>query len=673
MKRYIIAAIYVVYACASLYAQEYTTISDEKNAPSSTGKGGVNYNYEIGTAEVTNLEYCLFLNSVAVHDNSMGLYSKLMTQHPFGGIVRSVNSNGAYYYAPKTGFENKPVTCVTWYSAIRYVNWLHYNAKRIEEGSIFFLPYTEGSATTGAYNTSDFGTRRAITTCAKRNEGAIYWLPNEDEWIKAAYYNSKTKKWQEEVVHQGSNCYDLEKGWAFDYPHIKDVKKSVEAAASGTYDQQGNAAEWIENCQGEWRIALGGSLIRPRKFASINEHEGDAPDKAIASFGFRVCRTNDLKKRTNEPKYVETIQKQDKIEALITDKNGGVYVLCDDAGNKGDIVNQYKGYVGYDFYIAKFELTNSEYCHFLNAVARTGDPYKLYNENMSRSICGGIDRISKGDTSYYYIVKDGYERKPVVYIHYCDLARYANWLHYGCPNTGKSEIGTTEGDASNGAYNTTDFEDVRSGKKTVYEEWGKRNVGAKYFIPSEDEWYKAAYYDPTIIGGRKYHDYPTRTSDAPAYFQANYLVGDSILNPKTFIVDVDCFPNAASYFGTQQQGGNVWEWTEDWQYGIVGCRGLRGGSWSYTSYGLNAINMDPGGLDDYSYVFGARLCKAKTDTGWYPITKPTFERFVEWWTQLSYYKILLFTGLFIIAIVYTLISLFYFAVKLLKHGHKSKA
>lgn len=65
-----------------------------------------------------------------------------------------------------------------------------------------------------------------------------------------------------------------------------------------------------------------------------------------------------------------------------------------------------------------------------------------------------------------------------------------------------------------------------------------------------------------------------------------------------------------------QQGGNVWEWIESWQYGVVGIRGLRGGSWSYTAFGLNACNTDPGGLNDYSYVFGARLCMSYYSEGW---------------------------------------------------------
>lgn len=44
---------------------------------------------------------------------------------------------------------------------------------------------TEGTETEGAYNTSKFPkkTKKSI----RRNKGAKYFIPNRDEWYKAAY------------------------------------------------------------------------------------------------------------------------------------------------------------------------------------------------------------------------------------------------------------------------------------------------------------------------------------------------------------------------------------------------------------------------------------------------------------------------------------------------------
>ena len=114
-------------------------------------------------------------------------------------------------------------------------------------------------------------------------------------------------------------------------------------------------------------------------------------------------------------------------------------------------------------------------------------------------------------------------------------------------------------------------------EKKVYKSFGMRNRGALYWIPNEDEWYKAAYYDPTLIGNRKYHDYPTRTSNPPSHKQANYVIQDRLnIGEPFFVANVDSFSDSPSYYGTLQQGGNVWEWLESWQYGNVGVRGLRG-------------------------------------------------------------------------------------------------
>ena len=49
---------------------------------------------------------------------------------------------------------------------------------------------------------------------------------------------------------------------------------------------------------------------------------------------------------------------------------------------------------------------------------------------------------------------------------------------------------------------------------------GTRNAGAKYFIPTENEWYKAAYYDPLNGGAGGYWTYPTQEQH-----RAEQLVG----------------------------------------------------------------------------------------------------------------------------------------------------
>ena len=269
----------------------FSIVGDLGNPPLSNGYGKVDYDYEIMSYEVTNEEYCLFLNSVASSEDEYGLYSPIMSESFMGGIIQDFK-DGELLYFVKKGYENKPVIGVTWYSAIRYINWLHYNAPQIEANNEIdlYTTNTEGDSYRGAYNTIDGS--------YLRNPGAIYWLPNRNEWIKAAFYWGD--HWNESFVAEGSNCYSNQSGWAYPCPHIKDVGQNVDSSYYGLYDTRGNVAEWVEDRMGDFRLSLGGSLIRAERYGNINETEGDYPDKSISSFGFRVCRTANVADRLKE-------------------------------------------------------------------------------------------------------------------------------------------------------------------------------------------------------------------------------------------------------------------------------------------------------------------------------------------------------------------------------------
>ena len=234
------------------------------------------------------------------------------------------------------------------------------------------------------------------------------------------------------------------------------------------------------------------------------------------------------------------------------------YVTVGNAGNAADYSTN-RGAVAYKYRIAKNETTAGQYVEFLNAVAKT-DPYKLYSTSMSSQIAGaGITRIgTTGDYSYSVISTN--VNKPITYVSWFDAARFCNWLHNG-QGGGSTETGAY---TLNGAMSGLSF--------TV-------NPGAQFWIPSADEWFKAAYYDAAKGG---YWRYPTR-SDTPSGNtigvpnSANYNDGDYVGYPGMALTDVGAYgENSESFYGTNDQGGNVFEWSD---YVTGSWRRVFGGSW----------------------------------------------------------------------------------------------
>lgn len=251
------------------------------------------------------------------------------------------------------------------------------------------------------------------------------------------------------------------------------------------------------------------------------------------------------------------------------------------AGNASD--SNGLGSVGYEFRVSKHEVTNAQYADFLNTVAAT-DTNALFNANMDISRSG-----SSG--SFAYTVASGLETHPVTWVSFFDAMRFTNWL----------ENGQGMGDTETGVYTigATGLTETRA-------------PGAKYFIPSENEWYKAGFHDPRTAaaggptGDDNYWLYATQsdalpTAEAPAggSNSANlfHAVGDT--------TPVGAYTNAPSYYGTLDQVGNVWEWNES----LVDAmnRGVLGGGYTSDVVAAEATVRGTGGPDVEKFKIGFRV------------------------------------------------------------------
>ena len=250
-----------------------------------------------------------------------------------------------------------------------------------------------------------------------------------------------------------------------------------------------------------------------------------------------------------------------------------------DAGNVSDAATGF-GAVNYAYQIGSNEVTRAQYADFLNAVAAT-DTHGLFNPNM------GITRLgSLGN--YSYTATDG--TRSVAWVSWYDALRFANWLNNGQPS-GVPGAASTEF----GAY-------TFSGETSV----SNRNTAARVFLPNENEWYKAAYYQ----GGNNafYWAFPTRSDTPPLALApgnsdnaANY---DRVMNSVTA---AGAYPASQGYYGTRDQAGNLWEWNEA---EVDGDRGLRGGSYDDYMLLLHASYRDSQSPSQENEFVGFRIAAA---------------------------------------------------------------
>ena len=298
-----------------------------------------------------------------------------------------------------------------------------------------------------------------------------------------------------------------------------------------------------------------------------------------------------------------------------TDEQGGGILSAGEERDKSGVLNftyvAPAGAVNYGYRISKHEVTNAQYAEFLNSVDPEGaNSLGLYNTGLTEQDAavgltdrfggmagpfGGIHQDLSAEEGSRYVLRAGQELKPVNYVSWFDAARFTNWL----------ENGQGSGLTETGVYDIAEISvNGLSGSE--------RTATSDFFLPNRDEWRKSAYHDATAgtegvyfhyangsnilppsappsddpnganyIGITRFFPQAQIDPELPLARESRYALTGSTEFPINAnpLSDVGAYTGAASPYGTYDQNGNVFEWTES-PTSLSTVAAVEGGSWA---------------------------------------------------------------------------------------------
>jgi sulfatase modifying factor 1 len=232
---------------------EWATITHAGNAPYvyqdfdlTIELGRVDHEYQIRKTEVTAGEWFEFVQAYAPYVPVLERIDSGFTSQ-FVGISYNPDNTVGYFLYPQV--ENRAVE-VGWRNAARFCNWLHNDKASTREAFEF-----------GAYDTSTFGQKPdgTITDQASRSTDSRYWLPSDDEWVKAAYFDPNKNGTDQAGYWLYPNGTDqplssgvpgvgqTSAGWYGSFSSIPEVGAYANVTSPwGLWDLSGGESEWCD-------------------------------------------------------------------------------------------------------------------------------------------------------------------------------------------------------------------------------------------------------------------------------------------------------------------------------------------------------------------------------------------------------------------------------------------
>ncbi len=224
------------------------------------------------------------------------------------------------------------------------------------------------------------------------------------------------------------------------------------------------------------------------------------------------------------------------------------------------------GYEGFTGEMSKYETTNSQYCHYLNAAKASGDITVSSGNGWVVGISGP----------------------------------YSGENYYNLGGTGYSYNGATNGGASRIFWTGSSFRvDVGFENHPVtYVNWYGAMAFCNYYgwrLPTEWEWQAVADYDGSYSYG---HGPETINTSFANYYGSFHPFGTTV---------VGAYGSIHGY-GMCDMAGNVFEWTTNYN-DYLGYRVYRGGAWSLQASYCTVSYSAQYAPQDTSSVMGFRVCR----------------------------------------------------------------
>lgn len=243
------------------------------------------------------------------------------------------------------------------------------------------------------------------------------------------------------------------------------------------------------------------------------------------------------------------------------------FTTIGDVGNAPYIGNKFfddrhlrnRGSVSYEYRIAQTEIRTSDWVEFANHAYTFDIPVMAGIGARYWGAAQGIDPTT-GKRIYALINEPGSGDWPVGGISWRAAATYCNWLHNDKALTPEAFL--------TGAYDLSTFGDDPDTFRPT--DQARRSPGARYWIPSTDEWMKAVHYDPDKdgVGQGGWWTYPDGSdtkpkTGLPGTGETNTGLANQI-GGEAWKIPVGSYPEIESPWGLLDTSGGASEWLEDW-------------------------------------------------------------------------------------------------------------